>query len=100
LDGTPDGRPGWATYLVQEGYHVYILDRPGHGRSPFHPELHGAFPAQASTYEQMGRQFTAPEKSLEPVMASKPSSIHSGPAQATIGDPPPTKPSAAKAGRS
>lgn len=40
--GTPDGRPGWATYLVKEGYAVYVVDRPGHGRSPFHRDLLGA----------------------------------------------------------
>ena len=32
--GTPDGRPGWFQYLVQEGFKVYVVDRPGHGRSP------------------------------------------------------------------
>lgn len=31
---TPDGRPGWRTLLLQQGYEVYIVDRPGHGRSP------------------------------------------------------------------
>jgi triacylglycerol esterase/lipase EstA (alpha/beta hydrolase family) len=29
--GTPDGRPGWFQYLVQEGFKVYVVDRPGHG---------------------------------------------------------------------
>ena len=29
--GTPDGRPGWFQYLVQEGYKVYVVDRPGTG---------------------------------------------------------------------
>ena len=43
--GTPDGRPGWFQYLVAEGYKVYVVDRPGHGRSPQHPDLHGAIPA-------------------------------------------------------
>ena len=28
--GTPDGRPGWFQYLVQEGFKVYVVDRPGH----------------------------------------------------------------------
>jgi len=32
--GTPDGRRGWATILLEEGYKVYVVDRPGHGRSP------------------------------------------------------------------
>jgi pimeloyl-ACP methyl ester carboxylesterase len=39
--GTPDGRPGWATYLVQDGYVVYVVDRPGHGRSPYQPDVFG-----------------------------------------------------------
>ena len=58
--GTPDGRPGWATYLLQEGYKVYVVDRPGHGRSPFHPDLHGSFPPQSTTLEGMSGQFTPP----------------------------------------
>jgi hypothetical protein len=58
--GTPDGRPGWATMLVQKGYKVYVVDRPGHGRSPFHPDVHGPFPAQANSLEAMSGRFTPP----------------------------------------
>ncbi len=36
---TPDGRPGWATLLVEQGWVVYVVDRPGHGRSPYTPAL-------------------------------------------------------------
>lgn len=49
---TPDGRPGWATRLVQAGFVVYVIDRPGHGRSPYHPEVIGEmgppFPYEAA----------------------------------------------------
>ena len=49
---TPDGRPGWASRLVQAGYVVYVVDRPGHGRSPYHPdvvgEMGGPFPYEAA----------------------------------------------------
>lgn len=38
---TPDGRPGWADHLVAAGYAVYVVDRPGHGRSPYHPDVVG-----------------------------------------------------------
>lgn len=38
---TPDGRPGWAQRLVEAGYAVLIVDRPGQGRSPFHVETMG-----------------------------------------------------------
>jgi len=38
---TPDGRPGWAQRLVEAGYAVLVVDRPGHGRSPLHVETMG-----------------------------------------------------------
>lgn len=38
---TPDGRPGWAQRLVEAGYVVLVVDRPGHGRSPYHPAVLG-----------------------------------------------------------
>jgi pimeloyl-ACP methyl ester carboxylesterase len=31
--GTPDGRPGWATFFLRHGFAVYVVDRPGHGRA-------------------------------------------------------------------
>jgi len=66
--GTPDGRPGWATFLAQEGYRVYVVDRPGHGRSPFHPLTHTAFPPTAGPLENISGRFTPPN----PTAASKP----------------------------
>ena len=30
---TPDGRDGWADYFVADGWDVYVVVRPGHGRS-------------------------------------------------------------------
>ena len=32
---TPDGREGWATYFVRNGFPVYVVDFPGRGRSGF-----------------------------------------------------------------
>src|SRR6267154_1339838 len=58
--GTPDGRRGWTPILLEEGYKVYVVDRPGHGRSPFHPDVDGPFPAQNLPLEQMSGQFTPP----------------------------------------
>jgi pimeloyl-ACP methyl ester carboxylesterase len=66
--GTPDGRPGWATFLAQEGYRVYVVDRPGHGRSPFHPLTHTAFPPTAGPLENISGRFTPPN----PTANSKP----------------------------
>jgi pimeloyl-ACP methyl ester carboxylesterase len=38
---TPDGRPGWADYFVQQGYVVYLVDQPARARSPWHPAVNG-----------------------------------------------------------
>lgn len=38
---TPDGRAGWAPRLAEAGFAVYVVDRPGHGRSPHHPAVLG-----------------------------------------------------------
>lgn len=38
---TPDGRPGRAQRLVEAGYAVLVIDRPGHGRSPYHVQTLG-----------------------------------------------------------
>ncbi len=38
---TPDGRPGWAYYLVDQGYTVYMVDYPARGRSPYVPGTDG-----------------------------------------------------------
>jgi pimeloyl-ACP methyl ester carboxylesterase len=63
--GTPDGRRGWATMLLEEGYKVYVVDRPGHGRSPYHPDLHGGWPA-AQTLESISNLFTPQRANLPP----------------------------------
>jgi len=34
---TPDGRPGWAYYLVERGYTLYMPDFPARGRSIYVP---------------------------------------------------------------
>ena len=49
---TPDGRRGWATQLLEQGYKVYLLDRQGQGRNPYHPYLHGSFDREAQTFER------------------------------------------------
>ena len=35
FETTPDGREGWATYLVRKGHSVYVVDTPGRGRAGF-----------------------------------------------------------------
>ena len=53
--GTADGREGWAHWFLRQGYAVYVLDRPGHGRSPFQPELQGEMmpPAPSGMIERL-----------------------------------------------
>jgi pimeloyl-ACP methyl ester carboxylesterase len=52
---TPDGRRGWATLLLEQGYEVYLLDRPGQGRNPYHPWVHGYFDKEAPTFEKVAK---------------------------------------------
>ena len=55
---TPYGRPGWAARFLQAGFAVYVMDRPGHGRAPWHPEALGAMTPLPS-YEDIAPRFTA-----------------------------------------
>lgn len=59
---TPDGRPGWAQRLVEAGYAVLVVDRPGHGRSPFHTDTIGPMGPPFS-YEN-GRRIYFPAEAL------------------------------------
>jgi len=55
---TPDGRRGWATHLLEQGYKVYVLDRQGQGRNPYHPFMHGLFDREAQTFERVASSVT------------------------------------------
>lgn len=56
---TPDGRPGWAQRFVEAGFVVFRVDRPGPGRSPYHPDIMGAM-GPAFSYER-AREVYFPE---------------------------------------
>src|SRR5262245_6551520 len=58
--GTPDGRPGWVTFLLQLGFRVYVVARPGRRRSPLQPGPASPLPPQTTTRESMSGQFTPP----------------------------------------
>ncbi|WP_375382320.1 alpha/beta fold hydrolase [uncultured Sphingomonas sp.] len=58
---TPDGRPGWAQRLVEAGYAAVVVDRPGQGRSPFHPETTGAMGPPFS-YENGRKIYFPPDQ--------------------------------------
>ena len=38
---TPDGRPDWAQRFVETGYAILVIDRRGHGCSPYHVQTLG-----------------------------------------------------------
>lgn len=46
---TPDGRPGWASYFLGQGYTVYLVDPPERGRSQAVPDS-GRFAVIGSEY--------------------------------------------------
>jgi pimeloyl-ACP methyl ester carboxylesterase len=74
--GTGDGQAGWAHYYVQEGYRVYLVDRPGHGRAPYHPDALGPIgpaPTYSSVMADLRRAAVGPN--------------HQYPGTAEIGDP-------------
>jgi len=58
--GTPDGRDGWLDYFLAEGFDVYFVDRPAHGRSP-NNIAYGALRPPATT-ELMTNVFLAQSK--------------------------------------
>jgi pimeloyl-ACP methyl ester carboxylesterase len=45
---TPDGREGWETFFVREGYGVYVVDQPSRGRSAVDPSARGRGPRSSS----------------------------------------------------
>jgi pimeloyl-ACP methyl ester carboxylesterase len=67
---TPDGRLGWSRILVEQGHTVYIVDRPGHGRSPHHPDVLGPMGPQLG-YEFLRPIFVPPPDGAD----SNPSSL-------------------------
>lgn len=56
---TPDGREGWATLFLRDGFAVYTVDRPGFGRSPYHPALY-APTGPPATYGSFVASFAGP----------------------------------------
>ncbi len=50
---------GWVSAFLAQGYAVYVLDRPGQGRNPYQPFVHGLFDAQAPTFERVAGELKA-----------------------------------------
>jgi pimeloyl-ACP methyl ester carboxylesterase len=63
--GQGGGEAGWAHYFAQEGYRVYLIDRPGHGRAPYHPDALGPIgpvPTYESIQGDLRRTASGPNK--------------------------------------
>ena len=54
---TPDGRSGWAYYLIDQGYVVYIVDTPARGRSAYVPGVDGKLTIR--TAQELESNWTA-----------------------------------------
>ncbi|KAK7995016.1 alpha/beta-hydrolase [Apiospora arundinis] len=62
---TPDNRKGWASYFVEAGYQVYIVDITGNGRSGQNDVA--AFPQRFGSTDNITQDgFTAPELAAYP----------------------------------
>jgi pimeloyl-ACP methyl ester carboxylesterase len=57
---TPDGRDGWATYFLRNGYAVYVVDQVARGRSPYIAEVYGRTRSQSREYAM--QRFSTGEK--------------------------------------
>ena len=56
---TPDGREGWATYFLRQGFSVYVVDQPARGRSGYFTEAYGK--TRKPNTQAMSDRFTAPQ---------------------------------------
>jgi pimeloyl-ACP methyl ester carboxylesterase len=56
---TPDGRQGWASYFLDQGFIVYLSDQPARGRSLWHPTMGAVSVTDTITVQQMFRQVVA-----------------------------------------
>jgi pimeloyl-ACP methyl ester carboxylesterase len=61
---TVDGKPGWAAHFVEAGFATYVVDRPGLGRSPYHPDLIGPM-GHVFPYEAAVGLFAPPARAAE-----------------------------------
>jgi pimeloyl-ACP methyl ester carboxylesterase len=49
-------KAGWMHYYLNEGYRVFLVDRPGHGRTPYHPDTLGPMTPMV-TYQTITADF-------------------------------------------
>jgi pimeloyl-ACP methyl ester carboxylesterase len=86
--GTPDGRPGWATFFLGHGWPVYVIDQPGKGKAGYSTETYGPL-TDVPSRDHTIRQFSAPEslKSLPWPQAARHTQWPGGPGSGVSGQP-------------
>ncbi|PHH81966.1 hypothetical protein CDD82_7453 [Ophiocordyceps australis] len=62
----PDGVPGIASYLLQQGFHVYIVDLPSYGRSPVFATDQALARGSPLSAEMVEERLTAPGRRVRP----------------------------------
>src|SRR5256885_7338356 len=62
---TPDGRDGWATYFLRQGYAVYVVDQVARGRSAYIADVYGPARTQKREYA-MQRLATSEKYNIRP----------------------------------
>jgi pimeloyl-ACP methyl ester carboxylesterase len=84
---TPDGRPGWAYYFLNQGYVLYMVDYPARGRSPYVPGVDGQLGIRSAL--DLGQIWTAPvtSKGEFPRMAKYTQWPSNSPKKGMPGDP-------------
>ncbi len=84
---TPDGRPGWAYYLLDQGYSVYMVDYPARGRSAYVPGVDGKLGIR--TAQDLSQIWTGPTLSGGnfPRMQKYTQWPSDAPKKGTMGDP-------------
>jgi pimeloyl-ACP methyl ester carboxylesterase len=79
---TPDGREGWATYFLRQGYAVYVVDEAARGRSGYFTDAYGPT-RRPSTAAAMQRFSVPQDKPLYPQ-----AKLHTQwPGSGEVGDP-------------
>jgi pimeloyl-ACP methyl ester carboxylesterase len=81
---TPDGRPGWARWFVDQGYVVYVNDPPTLGRSPYVPNVDGPKEPTIRTAEGAEKDWTASQELGDWPQAKK---YSAWPGSGLMGDP-------------
>jgi pimeloyl-ACP methyl ester carboxylesterase len=84
---TPDNRPGWAYYLLSQGYTLYMVDYPARGRSAWVPGVDGKLGIRTAL--DLSQIWTGPVLSGGnfPRMAKYTQWPSDSPKKGTMGDP-------------